>query len=50
MLTGNLEVTGNPTATLLAALVIITIQVDIVQGDAYWTFMPKPPIVHPITW
>jgi hypothetical protein len=35
---------------LLAALVIITIQVGAVQGNAYWTFMSSPPMVHPITW
>jgi hypothetical protein len=46
MVTGNLGMAGNPTATLLAMLVIITIQV----GDAYWTFMPNLPMVHPITW
>jgi hypothetical protein len=33
--TGSLLMIGNPTATLLAALVIITIQVGIVQDDAY---------------
>jgi hypothetical protein len=31
-------------------LVIITIQVGVVQGDAYQTFMPNSPMVHPITW
>jgi hypothetical protein len=50
MVTSSLGMAGNPSATLLAALVIITIQVDVVQGDAYWTFMPNPPVVHPITW
>jgi hypothetical protein len=50
MVTGNMGMAGNPTATLLAALVIITIQVGVVQGDAYWTFMPNLPMVHPITW
>jgi hypothetical protein len=35
---------------LLAALVIITILVSVVQGNAYWTFMPSLPVVHPITW
>jgi hypothetical protein len=50
MVTGNLGMAGNPTATLLVALVIITIQVGVVQGDAYWTFMPNLPMVHPITW
>jgi hypothetical protein len=50
MVTGNLGMDGNPTATLLVALVIITIQVGVVQGDAYWTFMPNLPMVHPITW
>jgi hypothetical protein len=34
MVTGNLGMTGNPTATLQAALVIITIQMGVVQGDA----------------
>jgi hypothetical protein len=24
--------------------------VDAVQGDAFWTFMLNPPVVHPITW
>jgi hypothetical protein len=24
--------------------------VGVVQGDAYWTFMPNLPMVHPITW
>jgi predicted ABC-type sugar transport system permease subunit len=38
MVTGSLGMVGNPTATLLGALVISTIQVGIVQGDAYWTF------------
>jgi hypothetical protein len=41
---------GIPTAILVAALVIITMQVGVVQGDAYWTFMPNLPMVHPITW
>jgi hypothetical protein len=50
MVTSSLRMVGNPTATLLAALVIITIQVGVVQGDAYWTFMPNLPLVHPITW
>jgi hypothetical protein len=49
MLTGSLGIAGNPTATLMVALVIITIQVGVVQGDAYWTFMPNLPMVHPIT-
>jgi hypothetical protein len=35
MITGNLDGAGNPTTTLLVALVIITIQVDAVQGDAF---------------
>jgi hypothetical protein len=48
--TSNLGMTGNPTATLLVALVIITIQMSVVQGDAYWTFTPNSPVVHPITW
>jgi hypothetical protein len=50
MVTGSLGMTGNPTATLLVALVIIIIQVGVVRGDAYWTFMPNLPMVHPITW
>jgi hypothetical protein len=50
MVTGSLGMAGNSTATLLAALVIITIQVGVVQGDAHWTFMPHLPMVHPITW
>jgi hypothetical protein len=50
MVTDNLEMAGNPTATLLVALAIITIQVGDVWDDAYWTFMPSPPVVHPITW
>jgi hypothetical protein len=50
MVTGSLGMAGNPTATLLMALVIITIQVGVVQGHAYWTFMPNLPVVHPITW
>jgi hypothetical protein len=33
--TSNLGMPGNSTATLLVALVIITIQVGVVQGDAY---------------
>jgi hypothetical protein len=41
---------GNPTATLLVALVMITIQMGSVQGDAYWTFMPSPLIVHHVIW
>jgi Na+/H+ antiporter NhaC len=35
---------------MLIALVIITIQVAVVQGNAYWTFMSSLPMVHPITW
>jgi hypothetical protein len=50
MVTGSLGMAGNPTATLLVALVIITIQVGVVQGAAYWTFTPNPPMVHPVTW
>jgi hypothetical protein len=50
IVTGSLEMAGNPTATLLVALVIITIQLGIVQGNAYWTFMPNPPMVHPFSW
>jgi hypothetical protein len=50
MVTSSLRMAGNHTATLLVALVIITIQVGVVQGDAYWTFMPNLPMVHPITW
>jgi hypothetical protein len=50
MVTSNLGMAGNPTATLLAALVIITIQVGVVQGDAHWTFMPSLPMVHLIIW
>jgi hypothetical protein len=50
MITGSLGMAGNPTATLLVAFVIMTIQVGVVQGDAYWNFMPNLPIVHPITW
>jgi hypothetical protein len=50
MVTGSLGMTGNPTSTLLVALVIITIQVCVVQGDAYWSFMPNPQMVQPITW
>jgi hypothetical protein len=50
MVTSSLGMAGNPTATLLAALVIITIQVGVVQGDAYWTFMPNLPMVHAMTW
>jgi hypothetical protein len=43
IVTGNLGMARNPTTTLLAALVIITIQVGVVQGDAYWTFMLSLP-------
>jgi hypothetical protein len=50
MVTSNLGMAGNPTATLLATLIIITIQVGVVQGDAHWTFMPNFLIVHPTTW
>jgi hypothetical protein len=50
MITGSPGMAGNPTATLLAILVIITTEVGVVQGDAYWTFMPNLPMVHPITW
>jgi hypothetical protein len=50
MVAHNVGMTGNPVATLLAALVIIIIRVGAVQGDAYWTFMSKPPVVHPVTW
>jgi hypothetical protein len=48
--TGCLGMAGSPTATLLVALVIITIQLGAVQGNAYWTFMLNPPMVQPITW
>jgi hypothetical protein len=50
MVTSSLGMTGNPTATLLAALFIITIQMSVVQGNAYWTLMSSLPMVHPITW
>jgi hypothetical protein len=50
MVTSSLGMAGNSTATLLAALVIITMQVCAVQGNAHWTFMPDLPMVHPITW
>jgi hypothetical protein len=50
MVTSRLGMAGNPTATLLVALVIIIIQVSVVQGHTYWTFMPNSPMVHPITW
>jgi hypothetical protein len=43
---GSLGMAGNPTATLLVTSVIITIQVDIVQGEAYWTFMSNSPSYH----
>jgi hypothetical protein len=46
----SLGMAGNPTDALLSTLVIITIQVGAVPGDAYWTFMPNLPMVHPITW
>jgi hypothetical protein len=35
MVTGHLGMTGNPTATLLAEMVIITVELGVVQGDAY---------------
>jgi hypothetical protein len=41
MVNGILGMAGNPATTLLAALVIITIQVGIIQGNAHWTFMPN---------
>jgi hypothetical protein len=47
--TSNLGMAGNPTAISLVALVIITIQVGVVQGNAYWTFILHLPMVHPIT-
>jgi hypothetical protein len=50
MVTNSLGMAGNPIVTLLVALVIITIQVGVVQGNAYWTFMSNLPIMHPITW
>jgi hypothetical protein len=34
MITGSLEMAGSPTATLLVVLVIITIQLGVVQGNA----------------
>jgi hypothetical protein len=34
IVTNRLRMVGNPTVTLLAALVIITIQVGVVQGNA----------------
>jgi predicted RND superfamily exporter protein len=50
MVTSNMGMARNPTATLLVALVIITIQMGASQRDAHWTIMPKLPMVHPITW
>jgi hypothetical protein len=50
MVASNLGMAGNLTVTLLVTLVIITMQVSAVQGDAYWTFMPTLSMVHPITW
>jgi hypothetical protein len=50
MVISSLWIAGNPTATLLEVLVIVIIQVGVVQGGAYWTFMPSLPMVHPITW
>jgi hypothetical protein len=50
MVISSLELAGSPTATLLVALVIITIQMGVVQGDAHWTFMPNSPMVHSISW
>jgi hypothetical protein len=41
MVTSNLGMAGNPSATFLVALVISTIQVGIVQGDVYWNFMSR---------
>jgi hypothetical protein len=35
---------------LLAALVIISIQVGVAQSNAYWTFMSNLTMVHPIAW
>jgi hypothetical protein len=43
MVNGTLGMAGNPTATLLVALVIITIQVGVLD-------FPNLPMVHPITW
>jgi hypothetical protein len=37
MVTDSLGIAGNPTGTLLSALVVITVQVGIVQGNVYWT-------------
>jgi hypothetical protein len=42
MVTGNLGMAGNPTATLLAALVIITIQVGAVQGNTSYHLAESP--------
>jgi hypothetical protein len=39
MVTSSLGMAGIPTATLLAVLVIITIQMGVIQGDTYWTIM-----------
>jgi hypothetical protein len=50
MVTSFLGMAGNPTATLLVALVIITIKVCVVQGNTYWTFILNMPMRHPITW
>jgi hypothetical protein len=50
MVTGSLEMAGNPTVTSLATLVISTIQVGVVQFDACCTFMPNSPMVNPIIW
>jgi hypothetical protein len=49
MVTSILGMAGNPTATLLMALVIITIKVCVVQGNAYLIFMLNQPMVCPIT-
>jgi hypothetical protein len=49
MVTSSLGMAGNPMGTLLETLVIITIQVGVAQGDAYWTFLPNLPMVHAIT-
>jgi predicted RND superfamily exporter protein len=50
MVTANLGMVEDLTTTLLVTLVMIIIQVGVVQGDAYWTFMPILPMVHPVAW
>lgn len=44
------DLTLTPDKLFLVMLAIVAIQVGIVQGEAYWTFHPNPPVLHTVTW